>query len=132
MKKTELPLYIKKLIREELEPKTDEVVTGSETSEITAKSLGIKDDIGKFYLVVKPKTGNKIEDIMSETTIFSFAKKVTGGLKIEDIAGIFTNRSDAKYEATQIMKSFDGQMDEIKKSMDEFRTHKKELDIKKA
>lgn len=135
MKKSILTKIIVEEVKATLQtqPETNSVENSeiAPSAEVTAKSLGIKDDVGKFYLVIKPKTSSKLEDIWFETTLFDFANRIKGGLKLEDLAGIFDNRSDAKYEATQLMKTFDGQMTELKKEMDEYRVHKAELENKK-
>jgi hypothetical protein len=45
---------------------------------------------------------------------------------------MYKNKSDAGRTATMVLKERDMQIDELKSSMDEFRTSKKDIDEKKA
>jgi hypothetical protein len=45
---------------------------------------------------------------------------------------MYKNKSDASRTATEALKARDTQIDELKSSMDEFRTSKKDIDEKKA
>jgi hypothetical protein len=69
---------------------------------------------------------------MFEADAFKFADKIKGGLKFENVLGMFKNKSDASRTATEALKARDTQIDELKTSMDEFRTSKKDIDDKKA
>jgi hypothetical protein len=114
------------LLRENLEEETMEV------KEAITKDYDVVDEVGKFFVVTKPDTKSTKEDILFDSDAFKFADKIKGGLKFENVLGMFKNKSDANRTATEALKARDTQIDELKSSMDEFRTSKKDIDEKKA
>ena len=114
------------LLRENLEEETMEV------KEAITKDYDVVDEVGKFFVVTKPDTKSTKEDILFDADAFKFADKIKGGLKFENVLGMFKNKSDASRTATEALKARDTQIDELKSSMDEFRTSKKDIDEKKA
>lgn len=113
------------LLRENLEEETMEV------KEAITKDYDVVDEVGKFFVVTKPDTKSTKEDILFDADAFKFADKIKGGLKFENVLGMFKNKSDASRTATEALKARDTQIDELKSSMDEFRTSKKDIDEKK-
>ena len=113
------------LLRENLEEETMEV------KEAITKDYDVVDEVGKFFVVTKPDTKSTKEDILFDADAFKFADKIKGGLKFENVLGMFKNKSDASRTATEALKERDTQIDELKSSMDEFRTSKKDIDEKK-
>ncbi len=73
------------------------------------------DNIGKFWIVTKPTELSVIEDICFERDIKGMFNQVRGGLKEEDIKGLFRDENDAKRFATDILKA----MAEMKKIYNE-------------
>lgn len=114
------------LLRENLEEETMEV------KEAITKDYDVVDEVGKFFVVTKPDTKSTKEDILFDADVFKFADKIKGGLKFENVLGMFKNKSDASRTATEALKERDTQIDELKSSMEEFRTSKKDIDDKKA
>ena len=114
------------LLRENLEEETMEV------KEAITKDYDVVDEVGKFFVVIKPDTKSTKEKIMFEADAFKFADKIKGGLKFENVLGMFKNKSDASRTATEALKARDTQIDELKSSMEEFRTSKNEIANKKA
>jgi len=114
------------LLRENLEEETMEV------KEAITKNYDVVDEVGKFFVVSKPGTKSTKEEIMFEADPFSLAERVKNGLTYENIMGMYKNKSDASRTATEALKARDMQIDELKSSMDEFRTSKKDIDEKKA
>ena len=114
------------LLRENLEEETMEV------KEALTKDYDVVDEVGKFFVVTKPDTKSTKEDILFDADAFKFADKIKGGLKFENVLGMFKNKSDASRTATEALKERDTQIDELKSSMEEFRTSKKDIDDKKA
>jgi hypothetical protein len=114
------------LLRENLEEETMEV------KEAITKDYDVVDEVGKFFVVIKPDTKSTKEKIMFEADAFKFADKIKGGLKFENVLGMFKNKSDASRTATEALKARDTQIDELKTSMDDFRTSKNEIANKKA
>jgi predicted ATP-dependent endonuclease of OLD family len=113
------------LLRENLEEETMEV------KEAITKDYDVVDEVGKFFVVTKPDTKSTKEDILFDADAFKFAEKIKGGLKFENVLGMFKNKSDANRVATEALKSRDTQIDELKTSMDEFRTSKSDIEAKK-
>ena len=103
-----------------------------ETKEIITKNYDVVDEVGKFFVVSKPGTESTKEEIMFEADLFSLAEKIKNGLTYENIMGMYKNKSDAGRTATMVLKERDMQIDELKSSMDEFRTSRKDIDEKKA
>jgi hypothetical protein len=114
------------LLRENLEEKTIEV------KEVITKDYDVVDEVGKFFVVIKPDTKSTKENILFDADAFKFADKIKGGLKFENVLGMFKNKSDASRTATEALKARDTQIDELKTSMDDFRTSKNEIANKKA
>ena len=114
------------LLRENLEEETMDI------KEAITKDYDVVDEVGKFFVVTKPDTKSTKEDILFNADAFTFADKIKGGLKFENVLGMFKNKSDASRTATEALKARDTQIDELKTSMDEFRTSKKDIDDKKA
>ena len=114
------------LLRENLEEET------IETKEITVKDYDVVDEVGKFFVVIKPDTKSDKEKIMFEADAFKFADKIKGGLKFENVLGMYKNRVEANKAATVALKERDTQIDDLKSSMDEFRTSKNDIAEKKA
>jgi Arc/MetJ-type ribon-helix-helix transcriptional regulator len=114
------------LLRENIEEET------METKEIITKNYDVVDEVGKFFVVSKPGTKSTKEEIMFEADLFSLAEKIKNGLTYENIMGMYKNKSDAGRTATMVLKERDMQIDELKSSMDEFRTSRKDIDEKKA
>ena len=113
------------LLRENLEEETMEV------KEAITKDYDVVDEVGKFFVVTKPDTKSTKEDILFDADVFKFADKIKGGLKFENVLGMFKNKSDANRTATEALKARDTQIDELKSSMDEFRTSKSDIKAKK-
>jgi Arc/MetJ-type ribon-helix-helix transcriptional regulator len=114
------------LLKENLEEETMEV------KEAITKNYDVVNEVGKFFVVSKPGTKSTKEEIMFEADPFSLAEKIKNGLTYENIMGMYKNKSDASRTATEALKARDTQIDELKSSMDEFRTSKKDIDEKKA
>ena len=108
-----------------------------ESTEIGELSEGAKhpdlvDEVGKFFVVEKPSKDSTKDDILFQSDIFYFANQIKGGLNTEDVVGIYKNKSDANRIATELLKARDTQLDELKASMEEYRTTKKDIEDKKA
>ena len=103
-----------------------------EMKEIITKNFEVVDEVGKFFVVAKPGTKSTKEEIMFEADPFSLAERVKNGLTYENIMGMYKQKSDASRVATEALKARDTQLDELKASMEEFRTSKNDIDEKKA
>jgi len=104
---------LRKLIKEEL----DTVMQEEKHEPI--------DEVGKFFVVMKPSKGAKKEDIMKESTVFE-------EILPENTLGVYTQKSDASRHATEAIKEYETKLDELKASMEEFRKTKKDIDDKKS
>jgi hypothetical protein len=113
------------LLRENLEEETMEI------KEIITKNYEVVDEVGKFFVVSKPGTKSKKEEILFEADPFSLAERIKNGLTYENIMGMYKNKSDASRTATEALKERDIRIDELKSSMDDFREAKKGIDEKK-
>jgi len=101
-------------------------------AEFTTKSFDVKDEVGKFFVVEKPRSKNTtIEDIVFESDVFYFANQIRGGLKFENIIGLYKQKSDARREGMEALKAYQSQLKEMEDAMEAFRTTKKDIEEKK-
>jgi hypothetical protein len=101
-------------------------------AEFTTKSFDVKDEVGKFFVVTKPRSKNAtMEDIVFESDIFYFANQIRGGLKFEDVIGLYKQKSDARREGMEALKAYGSQLKEMEDAMEDFRTTKKDIEEKK-
>lgn len=101
-------------------------------AEFTTKSFDVKDEVGKFFVVEKPRSKNTtIEDIVFESDVFYFANQIRGGLKFEDVIGLYKQKSDARREGMEALKAYEIQLKEMEDAMEAFRTTKKDIEEKK-
>jgi hypothetical protein len=101
-------------------------------AEFTTKSFDVKDEVGKFFVVEKPRSKNTtIEDIVFESDVFYFANQIRGGLKFENIIGLYKQKSDARREGMEALKAYETQLKEMEDAMESFRSTKKDIEEKK-
>ena len=92
----------------------------------------VVDEIGKFFVTEKPKSKeDKIEDLVFESTVLYFANQVRGGLKEENVLGIYKQKSDARRAATEAIQQYVASIDEMESAMNDFRSAKKDIEEKK-
>ena len=61
-----------------------------ETTQIDEVKIDMVDEIGKFFVVEKPKSkGDTTEDLVFESTLAYFANQIRGGLNEKDIIGFY-------------------------------------------
>jgi len=84
----------------------------------------VVDEVGKFFVVKKPKKGMTKEDMVSEATVFD-------EVKIDEIKGVYKNRSEANRMANESLMEYEKQIKEMEDAMNEFRTMKKEIEEKR-
>lgn len=85
----------------------------------------VVNEIGKFFMVKKPKKGMTKEDIMCEVTVFD-------EIKMDEIKGVYKQKSDASRVATEAIKEYEAQLKEMEDAMEAFRGAKKEIEEKKT
>ena len=109
MKKSEL----KSLIKEVLAPETLEMVEPY-------------NEIGEIILVMKPKRGMSMDDMIRPASIYD-------NIDMNEIAAAYmsTNKSTARKHAKTALKEYESQKEALKREMDEYRTAKKEIEEKK-
>ncbi len=74
-------------------------------TQIDEVETSMVDEIGKFFVVEKPKRkDDKVDDIVFESTVAYFANQVRGGLNEKDVLGIYKQKSDARRAATEAIK----------------------------
>jgi len=82
------------------------------------------DEVGKFFVVKKPKGKMTKEDMVYEATVFDEIKR-------DENIGVYKIKSDANRRATEALKEYEMHLKEIEDAMDEFREAKKGIDEKK-
>ena len=87
------------------------------------------DEIGKFFVAKKPTSKNdKVEDLVVEKSVLDFASK---GLEPKKLLGIYKDKMSAKNKASEAIKEFGVQLEEMEEAMNDFREAKKGIDEKK-
>ena len=115
---------LRQLIKKELE--------AIQEKEFSTKSYEIDDEIGKFFVVTKPKSKKAtIDDIVFESDVFHFANQIKGGLAFDDVMGVYKQKSDARRKGTEFLKEYEGQLKEMEDAMNEFRDAKKGIEEKR-
>jgi chaperonin cofactor prefoldin len=90
------------------------------------------DEIGKFFVTEKPTSKeDKIEDLVFESTVLYFANQVRGGLKEENVLGIYKQKSDARRAAAEAIKQYETSLKEMEDAMEAFRSAKTDIEEKK-
>lgn len=81
---------------------------GQYLNELSGKSnTGFKgtDEVGRFLVVTKPADADStLADILFYADVFDMVLQFRGGLKGEDIVGIYSNYAKAKKIATKLIK----------------------------
>ena len=88
------------------------------------KESSVVDEIGKFYVVKKPKKGMTKEDMVCESTVFD-------EIKMDEVKGVYKNRSEANRMANESLMEYEKQLKEMEEAMNEFRAMKKEIEEKR-
>ena len=109
---------MKKLIDllNEIEEKDNKKVVKEESS--------VVDEIGKFYVVKKPKKGMTKEEMVCESTVFD-------EIKMDEVKGVYKNRSEANRMANESLMEYEKQLKEMEDAMNEFREAKKAIEEKR-
>lgn len=104
-----------------------------ETTQIDEVKIDMVDEIGKFFVVEKPKSKeDTTEDIVFESTMTYFANQIRGGLNEKDIIGFYIKRGDANKAAKEAIKAYETNLKEMEEAMNDFREAKKVINDKKA
>ena len=104
-----------------------------ETKQIDEVKIDMVDEIGKFFVVEKPKSKqDTTEDLVFESTMTYFANQIRGGLNEKDIIGFYIKRGDANKAAKEAIKAYETNLKEMEETMNEFREAKKVINDKKA
>jgi hypothetical protein len=119
MKKSDLKQLIREAI-EEVKPKVEEEVINEAFAPET-------DEVGEFWVVEKPSTSATLDDVCFKCdNVMYFARQVIGGLKPEDIKGVFHNENKAKKLAEKLLAERDKKKDEVKKAAEAYKKMKEE------
>lgn len=104
-----------------------------ETKQIDEVKIDMVDEIGKFFVVEKPKSKqDTTDDLVFESTMTYFANQIRGGLNEKDIIGFYIKRGDANKAAKEAIKAYETNLKEMEDAMNEFREAKKVINDKKA
>jgi uncharacterized protein YcbK (DUF882 family) len=105
----------------------------NETTQIDEVKIDMVDEIGKFFVVEKPKSkGDTTEDLVFESTLAYFANQIRGGLNEKDIIGFYIKRGDANKAAKEAIKAYESNLKEMEDAMNDFREAKQVINDKKA
>ena len=105
----------------------------NEATKIEEVETNMVDEIGKFFVVEKPKSKeDTTEDIVFESTMTYFANQIRGGLNEKDIIGFYIKRGDANKAAKEAIEAYETNLKEMEDAMNEFREAKKVINDKKA
>ena len=95
----------------------------------------VVDEIGKFFVVEKPDPknieDNTVEKLVFESNVLHFANQVREGLDEKNVLGIYKDKMSAKNRASEAIKEFESNLEEMKDAMDDFRSAKREIEEKR-
>ena len=104
-----------------------------ETKQIDEVKIDMVDEIGKFFVVEKPKSKqDTTDDLVFESTMTYFANQIRGGLNEKDIIGFYIKRGDANKAAKEAIEAYETNLKEMEDAMEAFRSAKKDIEEKKA
>ena len=104
-----------------------------EIKQIDEVKIDMVDEIGKFFVVEKPKSKqDTTEDIVFESTMTYFANQIRGGLNEKDIIGFYIKRGDANKAAKEAIEAYETNLKEMEEAMEAFRSAKNDIKEKKA
>ena len=104
-----------------------------ETTQIDEVKIDMVDEIGKFFVVEKPKSKeDTTEDLVFESTMTYFANQIRGGLNEKDIVGFYIKRGDANKAAKEAIEAYETNLKEMEEAMNAFRSAKNDIKEKKA
>jgi hypothetical protein len=140
MKKSELKQLIREAIEEakpveqdpygndpNLDIKPDKDIPGAGMTEAKEDFAPEVDEVGSFWIVEKPSTSATLDDICFECeNVIYFARQIAGGLKPEDIKGVFTKEAKAKKLAEKLLKARDAKKEEVKQAAEAYKKMKEE------
>ena len=97
---------------------------------LEAETMEMKEpynEIGEIILVMKPKRGMSMDDMVRPASIYD-------QIDMNEIAGAYTynNKSAARKAAKLAMKEYEMQKEALKREMDEYRAAKDAIAEKKA
>ena len=105
----------------------------NEATKIEEVETNMVDEIGKFFVVEKPKSKeDTTEDIVFESTMTYFANQIRGGLNEKDIIGFYIKRGDANKAAKEAIEAYETNLKEMEDAMEAFRSAKNDIKEKKA
>jgi len=93
--------------------------------EAIEEEAGCVDEIGKFFVVMKPSQGSTKDDIMREVDVF---ESIPRGKTL----GVYKSKSDASRKATEAVLEYGRKIDELKAQMDDYRKSKSDIKEKQA
>ena len=99
-------------------------VEEKQTKKSVKEEPSVVDEIGKFYVVKKPKKGMTKEEMVCESTVFD-------EIKMNEIKGVYKNRSEANRMANESLMEYEKQLKEMEDAVNEFREAKKAIEEKR-
>lgn len=63
------------------------------------------DQVGKFWVVTKPSKSSTLIDILFEADVAYMLLQAKGGLKAEDIEGLYKSKQEATTVAEKLLKT---------------------------
>ena len=91
---------------------------------IKEEGPSVIDEVGKFFVVKKPKKGMTKEEMVSEATVFD-------EIKMQEVKGVYKNRSEANRMANESLMEYEKQIKEMEDAMNEYRDAKKAIEEKR-
>jgi hypothetical protein len=95
-----------------------------DNKKVVKKEPSVVDEIGKFYVVKKPKKGMTKEEMVCESTVFD-------EIKMDEVKGVYKNRSEANRMANESLMEYEKQLKEMEDAMNEFRSAKNDIEEKR-
>ncbi len=109
--------YLKKIATKIIKENVDGNIQDELDSLNKANGYGVDNEIGRFNIVLHPQENSIAEELMLETDLFEFVKKITGGeLKLEQVAGFYKKPTTAQRKSEKILKEYSKTLLETRKT----------------
>jgi hypothetical protein len=72
-------------------------------SNVSICPKGTKDNVGKFYVVTSPTKHSTLGDILFEADICGMGRQYLGGLRDNEIVGLYKSKKEAMEHAKKLL-----------------------------
>lgn len=122
--------YLKKIATNLIKENVDGSIQDELDSLNRTNGYGVDNEIGRFSIVLHPQENSIAEELLMETDLFEFVKKLSSGeLKMEQVAGFYKKSTTAQRKSDKIIKEYSKTLLETRKTqIKEYQRRKEYLE----